>query len=262
MHSLFSQKFLNSVLDKHQPNYLNAKPFPHAVIDGLFNEIPDALIEAIRKFPTPTEMKWYKYENTFEVKLATDKVDELPAPLRRILYELNSSRFVHFLELLTGIPAIIPDPHFIGGGLHQIQHGGKLDVHVDFNKHHQTNLDRRVNVLLYLNREWHPEYGGDLELWDADMKECQVKIAPLFGRMVIFNISDKAPHGHPNPLTCPEHMTRKSIATYYYTNGRPAEEVSDKHRTVYKKRPGDADDPEVERMREERSKGRLKDQTT
>ena len=158
---------------------------------------------------------------------------------RLLLYQLNSSIFVNFLEKLTGIKGIIPDPHFVGGGLHQIEKGGFLKIHVDFNKHKQMQVDRRLNLLLYLNKDWQEEYGGHFELWDRNMTECEAKILPIFNRCVIFNTSDFSYHGHPNPLNCPEDRTRKSLALYYYSNGRPAEEVSGQHSTLFRERPGE-----------------------
>ncbi|NJM87615.1 MAG: 2OG-Fe(II) oxygenase [Hydrococcus sp. RU_2_2] len=156
---------------------------------------------------------------------------------RLLLYQMNGATFVNFLEKLTGIEGIIPDPHLVGGGLHQIERGGYLKIHVDFNKHGKLNLDRRLNLLLYLNKNWQEEYGGNLELWDRDMIKCQKKILPIFNRCVIFSTTDFSYHGHPEPLTCPEGRTRKSLALYYYSNGRPPEEVSNGHSTVFRARP-------------------------
>jgi hypothetical protein len=122
--------------------------------------------------------------------------------------------------------------------LHQILRRGYLKVHADFNKHPQFGLDRRVNVLCYLNRDWQPEWGGQLELWDADM-QCPVQsIDPVFNRMVIFTITDTAFHGHPDPLRCPPDRTRRSLAFYYYSNGRPAAEDAGVHSTLFQRRPG------------------------
>ena len=145
------------------------------------------------------------------------------------------------LQELTGIEeAIIPDPHFEGGGLHQITPGGYLKVHVDFNRHSRLNLDRRINLLIYLNKDWQEEYGGNLELWDRNVSTCHRKILPIFNRCVIFNTNDFSYHGHPDPLTCPEGRTRKSLALYYYSNGRPASDLSGRaHSTVFRARPGE-----------------------
>ena len=81
-------------------------------------------------------------------------------------------------------------------------------------------MDRRVNLLLYLNKNWLDSYGGCLELWDKEMTKCVKKIKPEFNTMVIFNTNDFSNHGHPDPLNCPINLSRKSIATYYFSKGR------------------------------------------
>ena len=96
-------------------------------------------------------------------------------------------------------------------------------MHADFNWHKQMRLDRRINLLIYLNKDWQPEYGGNLELWDAAMSHKVAEYAPLFNRCVIFNTTDKSFHGNPKPVSCPPDRSRRSLAFYYYTNGRPAE---------------------------------------
>ena len=121
--------------------------------------------------------------------------------------------------------------------MHQIQKHGFLKIHADFNWNRFLKLNRRVNLLIYLNKSWKEEYGGHLELWNREMSECVERILPVFNRCVIFNTSDFSYHGHPDPLTCPDGWTRKSLAVYYYTNGRPQEEQSDIHCTIFKRRP-------------------------
>ena len=146
---------------------------------------------------------------------------------------MNSQPFLNFLQELTGVECLLPDPALVGGGLHSVMPGGSLEVHTDFNTHPQTQLLRRVNVLLYLNQNWESAFGGNLELWDASMSECVRSIEPIFNRMVVFHSIDISYHGHPQPLTCPEDRIRKSIAVYYYTPGEPED-----HRTTqYKDRP-------------------------
>ena len=158
---------------------------------------------------------------------------------RELLYQMNSSTFLRFLETLTGIPHLIPDPHFVGGGMHQSVRGGRLAIHADFNRHPEWQLDRRLNLLLYLNTDWDETWGGQLELWDQRMTACAKAIAPVFNRMVIFSTTRTAYHGHPHPLACPEGVSRKSLALYYYSNGGPAGEPSKRHSTLYRMRPSD-----------------------
>ena len=166
--------------------------------------------------------------------------DEYFGPLTKgLLYHLNSSTFLDFLSQITGIENLIADSYLWGGGMHQIEQGGKLAIHADFNRHPRYNLDRRLNALLYLNPNWQEDYGGHLELWDREMTGCVVRIAPLFNRLVVFATTDFSYHGHPDALTCPEGVTRKSLALYYYTNGRPAEEISASHSTLWQARPAE-----------------------
>ena len=125
--------------------------------------------------------------------------------------------------------------------MHEIKSGGLLKVHTDFSKHPTNNFDRRVNVLIYLNKDWKEEYKGCLELWDKEMKSCKQKILPLFNKMVIFSTTDFSNHGHPDPIDCPNDISRKSIALYYFSKGRPKEEILDsdqKNRTYFKNRSG------------------------
>jgi len=217
--------------------YRVAEPFPHVVIDNLLD--PAMLDEVLAVFPDQQAPFWQRFRSDRETKLALDKESLVPVPIRLLLYSLNSAPFLDFLERLTGIDGLIPDSHWDGGGLHQIQRDGMLAVHADFNSNKRTHLDRRLNLLLYLNKDWKPEFGGDLELWNRDMTTCVKKIAPVFNRMVIFSTTDYTYHGHPDRLTCPPDRSRKSLALYYYSNGRPDGQRSGSHSTLFVRRPGD-----------------------
>lgn len=210
-----------------------ASPFSHIVIDDLFDD--DVLDQAVALFPQPGEIDWVEFNNANEKKLGYRHGTKIPETLELLLYRLNSYETLQFLEELTGINGLIPDPYFGGGGLHQIVRGGYLKVHADFNWHPLLRLDRRLNMLIYLNRDWRPEYGGALELWDSEMSKKEVSILPTFNRTVIFATTDTSFHGHPQPLTCPPGMTRKSLSLYYYTNGRPESERKAPHDTVFVK---------------------------
>ena len=214
--------------------YANAKPYPHVVFDNFFD--PALLDTVLTEFPKPGQIKWQKFDNGQEIKLASAREASFGPVTRLLLYHLNSMTFLQFLSEVTGIPNLISDPGFEGGGLHQIVRGGKLGVHADFNRHRDYGLDRRLNLLVYLNKDWRAEYGGNLELWDRDMTKCEARVAPLFNRVMVFGTTDFTYHGHPDPLECPEGMTRKSLALYYFSNGRPAEERSGEHSTQFRAR--------------------------
>jgi Rps23 Pro-64 3,4-dihydroxylase Tpa1-like proline 4-hydroxylase len=168
---------------------------------------------------------------------------------KELIHFLNTESFLQFLQKLTGIEeTLLPDPYLIGGGLHEIKRDGFLKIHADFNKHTKTKLDRRINVLLYLNKDWEDEYGGNFELWNKDMTLCEKKIKPDFNTLAIFSTSDYSYHGHPSPLNCPVNSSRKSIALYYYTNGRPLNEVHtglQDHGTLFKVRKNNQMDTQV-----------------
>jgi 2OG-Fe(II) oxygenase superfamily len=217
--------------------YRSARPFPHVVFDDFFDP---ALLELIlEEFPQPGAIRWQSFDNQHEIKLASSAESSFGPNTRLLLYHLNSITFLEFLSAVTGIANLIPDPSFEGGGLHQIVRGGKLGVHADFNRHRKYNLDRRLNLLLYLNKNWREEYGGHLQLWNRDMTQCEAKVLPVFNRVMVFGTTDFTYHGHPDPLQCPEGMTRKSIALYYFSNGRPPEEISGEHSTLFRARHGE-----------------------
>ncbi len=242
------------VKKEHADEYKSANPFPHIVLDDFLQW------EILHKIEIPKhDDRFYRYANLFEMKLASDRMDILPESMSMLLMCLNSSVFIRWLEALTGIKALIPDPHWRGGGLHIIQPGGFLGVHEDFGIHPELKLYRRLNLLIYLNRNWKDEWGGNLELWTKDdegkLKECAKSIEPVWNRAVIFS-TPGAPHGHPNPLACPETRTRKSLALYYYTAEPPPTGLNDKS-TQFMARPQDPVNPEIEALRAQRNKGRL-----
>jgi hypothetical protein len=236
---LVAPERLKLLAEHRRREYAEADPYAHVVIDDF---LPSAALgPVLAEIPNPGEIDWIKYDDVRGKKLASEVETQLGSATRALLYQLNSSVFIDFLETLTGIRGLIPDPHFWGGGIHQIVRGGFLKIHADFNRHPRLNLDRRLNLILYLNPEWHEEWGGHLELWDRDMTECRRRILPTFGRCVIFSTTDFAYHGHPDPLNCPEGTTRKSLALYYYSNGRPAEETVGTHySTPFRRRPGES----------------------
>lgn len=220
-------------------DYQTASPFPHIALDDFLDQ---ALVEQlVARFPQLKE----KPGQTPEAAMTED--GKLPQPnklwlsnqigvdplIRQLYWELNSAPFLSFLEQLTGITNLIPDPHMAGGGVHETRRDGLLMVHADFNKHPQFQLDRRLNILLYLNRDWQDDWGGHLELWARNVSRCEKRIAPIAGRCVIFSTTRDSFHGHPHPLACPPEQSRKSIALYYYTNGRPANEDPTPHKTIW-----------------------------
>jgi len=231
-------KLARSFGEELSGSYCFAEPFPHIVID---NFLPQALIDEILDiFPTEKLADDKFYENDYA---GLHKRQVLPESceqrIRSIFHFFNSAPILQFLEGLTTIESLVGDPYFYGGGFHEIFRGGKLGVHADFRVHSLLHLNRRINMLIYLNKDWDPEYGGNLELWDREMKSKVDSVAPLFNRCVIFNTDADSYHGHPDPLNTPTEITRKSIALYYYTGSKKVYEDTPPHSTMYVARPDD-----------------------
>jgi Rps23 Pro-64 3,4-dihydroxylase Tpa1-like proline 4-hydroxylase len=256
-------KFFKRSVDtlENKAEFESAKPFQHIVIDDATDATE--LRNLVSKYPCVSEKKWWVYDNALERKYAFNDLSQLDEKFSQFFEEANSPEFISQLENLSGLKNLIPDNSLRGGGLHQIVRGGKLDVHEDFNVHHELKAFRKLNVIVYLNEDWDPSWGGDLQLWDANMTECVKRTYPTFNRMVIFRTDMKSNHGHPDPLMCPEGMSRKSLAMYYYVP--MTDEEWNNHistSTQFKRRPEDVLDPEVEELRARRNKGRVADKTT
>jgi hypothetical protein len=219
--------------------YCGAEPYPHICVDNFFDA--GLVLRVAEEFPELGGKKDIRFNDPNQLKLASRGEYRFGPATRDLVHFLNSQPFLEYLSALTGIAGLIPDPYFSGGGLHEIRRGGFLKIHADFSKHPDLQLDRRVNLLLYLNENWEESYGGNFELWDREMKRCVKSFLPVFNRMVIFNTTDVSYHGHPDPLNCPEGRSRRSIALYYYTNGRPPGEVRSVNRinTSFKARESD-----------------------
>lgn len=217
--------------------YQLAKPFPHIVIDDLLDA--DELRALAAEYPQRDGRTYFdRAQERFKYQYDPNTVDS--GRVRNLLAELNGEPFLAFLSAMTGIEGLISDPYYVGGGLHETLAGGHLSVHADFNLHGPMRVERRLNLLVYLNDDWRPEYRGNLELWDVEMKGCEVSVAPLLGRAVLFNTTLESFHGQPDPLACPPDRSRRSIATYYYT--ALAGEVDLPVRTTtFQARPGSAD---------------------
>ncbi len=217
-------------------SYQNARPFPHVVIDDFLPlDVAERMLDL---FPEPSYSHFEQPDfKTHQVKklgrVQESYFEGIDPWLRTTLFEFNSMAFLDFLEILTGIDGLIADPHFKGGAFHQILPGGKLDVHADFNVDVRRLLLRRINVLVYLNKDWKPEYHGELELWSEDMRSAVVRVPPDFNRCVIFNTTSTSFHGHPIELASPPGVTRKSIALYYYSSDVSVFRAETRHSTLW-----------------------------
>jgi 2OG-Fe(II) oxygenase superfamily len=216
---------------KDHETYLANAPFPHIVIDEFFES--KVLDDVLAEVDAVDRSK--RYAKFLDRETGHNKFAFFPEAIgphtARLAQSLNSGPFLAYLENLTGIPNLIADPSYFGGGVHWIDNGGFLEVHADFNHLKKYNLARRINLLLYLNKGWRDDYNGHLELWDRSTMTKRKELAPVFNRAVIFSTVKEALHGHPTPLSAPPGVARRSLALYYYTN--TWEPAAQAHTTLY-----------------------------
>lgn len=230
---VFDDRRYASLAVENAASYQAADPFPHGVFD---NFLPERIATDLSaSFPTPADIEWISRDNTQNRRLYQHDETKMPAQHRAMLREFNSRQFVLFLETLTGIDNLLPDPYFIGGGLHLSGRDDFLNVHADFNWHHKLQAHRRVNALLYLSDTWDPQWGGAVEFWDKAMTGPVDRAYPFFNRLVVFSTSEDSNHGQPEHNKCPEGVYRKVLNLYYYTTHRDDEDAAAQpHFTLYK----------------------------
>lgn len=218
-------------------SYQSAQPYPHVCIDDFLPEATlERVLEDLRVRPE-TETSFARAQ---ESRKASYLPERLPAYTKNLFYALNSRPFILFLEEMTGIQGLMPDPYFFGAGIHEVANGGHLDIHADFNLHTKLKIERRLNVLIYLNKNWQEEFGGSFEIWDKEMTAKEKSFVPLFNRMVTFSTTSDSWHGNPSPVNHPEAVSRLSIALYYYTATWNDQRKA--HSTLFKPRPNSKDE--------------------
>jgi hypothetical protein len=203
--------------------YETAKPFPHLVLDGIFSaKVLDDLVDDMSEIHGEG---WLHLDTEgFERKTVLRSAIDLRTTGVQLTALLHAAPFLYLLTALTGIPELLPDPYLQGGGYHRMPPGSFFQVHVDRNVAYDTGLRRRLAVIIFLNKAWKPEYGGDLELWSADGLHREVTIEPVFNRAVIFEVASPNYHGVPVPIACPVGRSRNSFLVYYHTAGTEGSE--------------------------------------
>jgi Rps23 Pro-64 3,4-dihydroxylase Tpa1-like proline 4-hydroxylase len=217
--------------------YQQGTPYHHICID---NFLPTDVIEHVRADLKQLPDAEASFSRAQENLKSSYNPERLPEYTRNLFHVFNARQFILFLEELTGIKGLIPDPYYVGAGIHKTLNGGHLDIHADFNVHKQMHLERRLNVLIYLNKDWKEEWGGSFEIWDKQMTKKEASFIPLYNRMVCFSTGSDTFHGNPEPVNHPDGEPRQSIALYYYT--ATWDDTRKAHTTIFKPRPGTVDE--------------------
>ena len=230
MLSIFDAPRYRNLALQSANQYQTAEPFPHIMFDNfLRRDIAEDLAE---HYPGKGNLGWTIHSNEHADRKFLGDVSKMGEDVRAFAAAVSSRQFLLFLEVLTGIKHLLPDPYFLGGGAMTAGLGDKLDMHVDFNWHYGLHLHRRCNALFYLTPDWQPEWGGALRVSDED-GTCIKDYLPMFNRCVIFSTTEKSWHGQPSPIICPEGVLRRVFSAFYYTATSPVD-LADPHLTKYK----------------------------
>lgn len=245
--------FSEEAIQQYHDDFAGAHPYPHIVLDNFLQE--DFAEELYNQFPTQEHFSIH-WKGLNENKSEGSEWDKFPAIFRELNETVTSQEFCDWCARVTGIPGVFITDDNMGSGLHQGTDGSFLDIHVDFNMNTKKGVYRRLNMLIYLNKDWQNDWGGHFELWDPEMKNCEKKIAPRLNRCVIFETSDISYHGY-GKIHVPEGITRNSFYAYFYTQepGRGSDRYFD---TTFRARPDEAASKRLKTDIKERIKNTVK----
>lgn len=235
-------------------NWITSKPFPHFVVDNFFQLEVAKRLE--KEFPNFEDSLWHEYGNAIEVKKVCNNWNVFPKQTYKSFSYLNSSKFVNFLsKCLFGELKLFSDSGLSGGGWHIHSRGGKLNTHLDYSLHPKLGLQRKLNIIIYLNSDWQSTWGGHLGFWDNKSEDAPgdliKEIEPKFNRAAIFDTTMNSWHGLPNPLECPKDQFRKSLAVYYLTE--PLSNVNERGKALFAPTEEQKDDTKVLELIKKRS---------
>jgi Rps23 Pro-64 3,4-dihydroxylase Tpa1-like proline 4-hydroxylase len=225
--------------EKVRQQFNSAQPFRWFEVSPFLDEsFARDVVNAYPTFETAQKLGFeFKAVNEQKKVQITDSA-KFPGAVKRLSDALASPEWLKDLEYITGIPRLLADEKLDGGGMHLTGPGGRLDVHVDFNYLQSQQMHRRLNILVYLNPEWSEAWGGNIELWDREVKNRAQSFTPMLNRCVVFETNDISYHGV-SPVQCPADIARRSFAAYYYTREAPAGWQGEMHSTIFRARPGE-----------------------
>jgi hypothetical protein len=224
---------IDLITSKYNPkdyavDYSHGNPVPWLAFDDF---LPLNLFKQVQKeINSIPEHLWTKFTRNGSMMKECANLKFVPI-IRELALNFNSHEFINWLEDMTGIERIIPDPHFIGAGLMRCYQGDSLKLHTDFNWNEQLHLNRCLSMILYLSPEWDESWEGSLEFWNFDKTECLHRVIPKPNRLLLWNYDERTVHGHPVPLTCPKNVSRDGLRIFYFNSN--ATPVSPPHRSLY-----------------------------
>jgi Rps23 Pro-64 3,4-dihydroxylase Tpa1-like proline 4-hydroxylase len=227
-----NKKYSKLAIDNHK-KYIKNKPYPYIYFDNFLPKETALLLS--KEYPkyNKQQKKWRHRRNKNVDRYFLEDDTQFKINLRMFSMAINSRSFLSFIETLSGINSLIPDPYFMGGGAMATGRGGFLNVHADFSFHHKLQAWRQLNALLFLIPNWKKHWNGNLEVWSNDNKEKVSEVEPLFNRLFVFNSTSDSFHGLPVPLNCPKNIYRNVFCAFYFTTKKDKRSLSDPHYTKY-----------------------------
>ena len=241
--------------EKLREQFINSSTGGHIVIDNFLEE---SYAESIYKLFPNVNSSWYEYKNPIEVKYAFDNINELSPELKNYFYYLSSPEFINVICKISNIESLEYDEYLHGAGLHAYPRNGRLNIHLDYEKHPYSGKERRLNIILFMSKDWNEGWNGSNELWNNDATNCIAKTSVKFNRAVLFKTNDTSWHGLPDKIMCPEDICRKSLA-YYFVSPLNTKKSEDEYRKKAKfiKRPDDPFDDKMQELYNIRSHRRI-----
>jgi len=235
---------------------IESNPFPYVIIPDFINTEYYNKIKS--NFPSEPDENWWKYENPLEVKYALDNLELMDGVISNVFYALSHDNTIDKFKKIFNIPDLEYDPHCHGAGLHMHPRYGRLNMHLDYEIHPLSNKQRLLNIILYLNDDWNPDWNGDTQLWNNNVSECIVKSYPKGNSAIVFVTTEQSWHGVPDIILCPQGEYRKTLAFYYVSdlknnkniNKKGADENGFRTKAVFIKRPSDIYDERMEKLYE------------
>ncbi|MEL7009022.1 MAG: 2OG-Fe(II) oxygenase [Cyanobacteria bacterium J06643_13] len=215
--SIFARSLdrLKAESESWRESYSQAKPYPHIVIDDLFDS--EIIERLVAEFPKAKNRDWLVWDTEHELKTTSRGIDNLSAFTQMFCLWLNSRDVISAIEPIVGVDNLVGDPLFHGAGLHEMYRDGWLEMHADYTRHFSLPLVRRFNMLIYLNQDWDESWGGELVMQDDKDQNNRAAYPPLSNRTIIFPTTSKTLHGVPNALSCPVNRSRQLLSIYYWS---------------------------------------------